>query len=101
MEKGSEQNKAEGVTDQFVGSGKQMLGNAVGNTSLQNKGEAQNTSGHVQEETGKTQGYVAGIVDSVTGTIKNAAGALVGDNSQQIEGKTQQTSGDAKRAANS
>ncbi|KAJ7599916.1 hypothetical protein C8J56DRAFT_1072596 [Mycena floridula] len=101
MTKGSEQNKAEGVTDQFIGSGKQMLGNAVGNHSLENKGQAQNTSGHAREQTGKTQGYVAGVVDTVTGTLKNVAGAVVGDNSQQVEGKAQQTSGDAKRTANS
>ncbi|KAJ7599790.1 hypothetical protein C8J56DRAFT_1156491 [Mycena floridula] len=101
MNKSSEQNKSEGVTDQFVGSGKEMFGSAVGNTSLENKGQAQNTSGHAQEETGKTQGYVAGVVDSVTGTLKNAAGAVTGDNTKQAEGKAQQTSGDAHKSINS
>ncbi|KAJ7589969.1 hypothetical protein C8J56DRAFT_936579 [Mycena floridula] len=101
MDKGSEQNKAEGVTDQFIGSGKQMLGNALGNSSLENKGQAQNTSGHAQEATGKTQGYVAGAVDTVTGIAKDVVGAVTGNTSQQVEGKAQHTSGDAQRAANS
>jgi uncharacterized protein YjbJ (UPF0337 family) len=97
----SEPSKTNAQYNQAMGSVKETVGSALGNTNLQAKGHVQNKEGHAEQTAAETKGWVEGAVDSVAGAVKNTIGSLTGNTTQQAEGKAQQLKGDAQKAANS
>lgn len=54
-------NRREGQTDQFIGSGKEFVGNAVGSESLKREGRDQNADGQGREAAGQISDYASGV----------------------------------------
>lgn len=54
-------NRREGKSDQFVGSGKEFVGNAIGSDSLKREGREQNAEGQGQEAAGQITDFASGI----------------------------------------
>lgn len=55
------QNRREGKSDQFVGSGKEFVGNAIGSDSLKREGREQNAQGQGQEAAGQVTDFASGV----------------------------------------
>lgn len=55
------ENRREGKSDQFVGSGKEFIGNAIGSDSLKREGREQNAQGQGQEAAGQVTDYASGV----------------------------------------
>ena len=94
--------RTQGNWDQTVGSGKEMLGNALGAEGLKKEGQEQNAAGKGLEAEGQLSDYGSGIKDRVQGTLGGAAAGVTGDRESQAryqklhdEGKTAQRSAEA------
>ena len=90
-------NRSEGSWNQTVGSGKEALGNLVGNESLKKQGVQQNAEGKEQEAKGQLNDLGSGIADRVSGTVGGAVASVTGNQADKAkyeakhdEGKTQQ-----------
>jgi uncharacterized protein YjbJ (UPF0337 family) len=97
----SSPSKTDAKKDQFVGDVKSTMGSAVGNESLEAKGQTQHNSGLVEETTANVAGYVQGAVNTVSGVVSGAVGALTGNTSQEATGKAEEKKGEAKKSQNS
>ncbi|KAI9354025.1 hypothetical protein BD770DRAFT_325279 [Pilaira anomala] len=97
----SSPSRTEAKKDQFVGSTKETVGNAVGNESLEAKGKTQNNAGVVQETAATVQSYVEGAVDQVSGAVKGAYDSLTGNTTGEAGDKVQEKKGEAQKAFNS
>ncbi|KAI4719409.1 hypothetical protein E4T48_04358 [Aureobasidium sp. EXF-10727] len=90
-------NRSAGSWNQTLGSGKEALGNLVGNESLKQQGAEQNAQGKEQEAKGQLNDLGSGIADRVQGTVGGAVAGITGNEAdkakyqaQHDEGKTQQ-----------
>ncbi|KAI8353247.1 hypothetical protein EDC96DRAFT_517317 [Choanephora cucurbitarum] len=83
--------------DQFVGDVKQNVGSAVGNESLESKGQAQNAAGHGQETAATLTDYVKGTADQVAGAVKGAYNSLTGNTTSEAGNKVQEKKGEAQK----
>ncbi|KAI5853987.1 hypothetical protein BZA05DRAFT_473312 [Tricharina praecox] len=84
-----------GKKDQFVGSGKEFMGNTLGNDALVREGRRQNDEGQGREAAGQIKDYVGGAADRVTGAIGSVVAGITGNpqaqsayQSQHDQGKT-------------
>lgn len=68
-----------GRKDQFVGSGKEFMGNALGNESMVREGRRQNDEGQGREAAGQIKDYVGGAADRVTGAIGSVVAGVTGN----------------------
>jgi len=91
--------RSQGSWNQTIGSGKETLGNLLGNESLKQEGRQQNMEGQGQEAKGQLSDYGHGIGDRVKGAAGSGLAGLTGDRQKQEEyqvqhdiGKTQQRS---------
>ncbi|CEG67047.1 hypothetical protein CU097_006545 [Rhizopus azygosporus] len=92
--------KSEAKKDQFVGNVKETVGNAVGNESLESKGQAQNTSGKVQETAANITGYVQGMVNQASGAVMGAVNSLTGNTTDEASNKVTEKKGEAQKEFN-
>lgn len=90
-------NRSAGSWNQTLGSGKEALGNLVGNESLKQQGAQQNQEGKEQEAKGQLNDLGSGIADRVSGTVGGAVAGITGNEAdkakyqaQHDQGKTQQ-----------
>lgn len=70
--------KAEAKADQAIGSAKETVGNATGNSELQSQGAGQNAQGHGKETAHDISGIFTKISHEVEGTVKGVFNALSG-----------------------
>lgn len=91
--------RSEGSWNQTVGSGKEMLGNALGAEGLKKEGQRQNAEGKEQEAQGQLSDLGSGIRDRVQGAVGGAVAGVTGDREGQEkyramhdDGKTAQRS---------
>jgi uncharacterized protein YjbJ (UPF0337 family) len=89
--------RTQGAWDQTIGSGKETVGNLLGNEGMKREGREQNLRGQGQEAKGQLSDFGSGVGDRVKGTLGGAAAGLTGDRDQQQrmmdlhdEGKTRQ-----------
>ena len=80
-----------------MGSGKETLGNLIGNESLKQQGAQQNQEGKEQEAKGQLLDLGSGIADRVSGTVGGAVAGVTGNEADKAkfqakhdQGKTQQ-----------
>jgi uncharacterized protein YjbJ (UPF0337 family) len=90
-------NRSAGSWNQTLGSGKETLGNLVGNESLKQQGAQQNQEGKEQEAKGQLSDLGSGIADRVSGTVGGAVAGVTGNEfdkakyqAKHDQGKTQQ-----------
>lgn len=90
-------NRSAGSWNQTLGSGKETLGNLLGNESLKQQGAQQNQEGKEQEAKGQLNDLGSGIADRVSGTVGGAVAGITGNQAdkakfeaQHDQGKTQQ-----------
>ncbi|KAI9266066.1 hypothetical protein BY458DRAFT_437660 [Sporodiniella umbellata] len=93
--------KTDGKTDQAIGSAKQAVGNVFGNEELEAKGNAQHSSGKIEETAANVQGYVQGLTDQVSGAIKGAYNSLTGHSGHEAANKAEEKAGEAQKKWNS
>lgn len=89
--------RTQGSWDQTIGSGKETVGNLIGNESLKHEGRDQNLKGQGQEAQGQLSDFGTGVSSRVQGAVGGAAASLTGDRARQEEyadmhdeGKTRQ-----------
>ncbi|KAG9556474.1 hypothetical protein KCU71_g10852, partial [Aureobasidium melanogenum] len=89
--------RSAGSWNQTLGSGKETLGNLLGNESLKQQGAQQNQEGKEQEAKGQLNDLGSGIADRVSGTVGGAVAGITGNQAdkakfeaQHDQGKTQQ-----------
>jgi uncharacterized protein YjbJ (UPF0337 family) len=89
--------RSQGAWDQTVGSGKETVGNILGNENLKREGREQNLQGQGQEAKGQLSDFGTGVGDRVKGAVGSATAGLTGDRDTQKrmmdmhdEGKTRQ-----------
>ncbi|MCJ1306829.1 hypothetical protein MMC25_000472 [Agyrium rufum] len=94
--------RTEGSYNQTIGSGKEMLGNAIGADGLKKQGIQQNQEGKEQEAKGQLSDLGGGMADRITGTTGSAFAGLTGNRADQQRfaqqhdaGKTAQRSAEA------
>jgi uncharacterized protein YjbJ (UPF0337 family) len=90
-------NRSAGSWNQTLGSGKETLGNLIGNESLKQQGAQQNQEGKEQEAKGQLSDLGSGIADRVSGTVGGAVAGVTGNEfdkakyqAKHDQGKTQQ-----------
>ncbi|KAI4747156.1 hypothetical protein E4T50_02556 [Aureobasidium sp. EXF-12298] len=90
-------NRSAGSWNQTLGSGKETLGNLIGNESLKQQGAQQNQEGKEQEAKGQLSDLGSGIADRVSGTVGGAVAGVTGNEADKAkfqakhdQGKTQQ-----------
>ncbi|KAI8068126.1 uncharacterized protein B0P05DRAFT_551873 [Gilbertella persicaria] len=93
----SSPSRTDAKKDQFVGDVKENVGGAVGNKSLESKGQAQNAAGHGQETAATVSDYVTGAVNQVTGAVKGAVNSLTGNTSGEASAKVEEKKGEAQK----
>ncbi|KAI9759776.1 MAG: hypothetical protein M4579_002075 [Chaenotheca gracillima] len=86
-------NRTEGSWNQTVGSGKEMLGNAIGAQGLKQEGIQQNREGKGQEAQGQLSDLGSGIGDRFKGTVGSAASGLTGNREEQARFQDQHDRG--------
>ena len=91
--------RQEGSWNQTVGSGKEMVGNALGLDGMKKEGEEQNAAGKGMEAEGQLSDFGSGIKDRAQGALGGIGAGITGDREQQEkyqrmhdDGKTQQRS---------
>ncbi|KAI8362779.1 hypothetical protein BD560DRAFT_404074 [Blakeslea trispora] len=89
--------RTEAKKDQFVGGAKENIGSALGNESMQAKGQTQNAAGHGQETAATVTDYVKGTMDQVTGAVKGAVNSLTGNTGDEAANKMQEKKGEAQK----
>ncbi len=89
--------RTQGAWDQTIGSGKETVGNLLGDESLKRQGREQNLQGQGQEAKGQLSDFGNGVGDRVKGTMGSAAAGLTGNREKQErmqdrhdDGKTRQ-----------
>jgi len=82
-----------GKKDQVVGSGKEFVGNALGNDSLVREGRRQNDEGQGREAAGQVKDYVGGAADRVTGAIGSVVAGITGNSEAQNAYRNQHDQG--------
>ncbi|KAA8902606.1 hypothetical protein FN846DRAFT_955376 [Sphaerosporella brunnea] len=87
------EDRTQGKKDQFIGSGKEFVGNALGNDSLVNEGREQNREGQGLEAAGQLKDYVGGATDRVTGAVGSAVASLTGNPQAKDAYQTQHDQG--------
>jgi uncharacterized protein YjbJ (UPF0337 family) len=94
---GNDPNRSAGSWNQTLGSGKETLGNLIGNESLKQQGAQQNQEGKEQEAKGQLSDLGSGIADRVSGTVGGAVAGVTGNEfdkakyqAKHDQGKTQQ-----------
>lgn len=70
--------RSHGAWDQTVGSGKETLGNLVGNENLKREGREQNLQGQGQEAKGQLADFGEGVTERVKGSVGGAVAGLTG-----------------------
>ncbi|TGZ81612.1 hypothetical protein EX30DRAFT_318748 [Ascodesmis nigricans] len=68
-----------GQKDQTLGSGKEFVGNLVGNKSLTDEGRDQNAQGQTRETVGQVKDFVGGAADRVVGTVGSGLASVTGN----------------------
>ncbi|EOD53049.1 CsbD-like protein [Neofusicoccum parvum] len=86
-------NRTEGSWNQTVGSGKETLGNLIGNETLKKEGARQNQEGKGQEAQGQLNDLGQGISDRVSGTVGGAIAGLTGNEKAKAEYEKQHDHG--------
>ncbi|EKG13527.1 CsbD-like protein [Macrophomina phaseolina MS6] len=86
-------NRTEGSWNQTIGSGKETLGNLIGNESLKKEGARQNQEGKGQEAQGQLSDLGQGISDRVGGTVGGAIAGLTGNEKAKAEYEKQHDQG--------
>ena len=89
--------RSAGSWNQTLGSGKETLGNLLGNETLKQQGAQQNQEGKEQEAKGQLSDLGSGIADRVSGTVGGAVAGVTGNEADKAkyeakhdQGKTQQ-----------
>lgn len=85
--------RTQGSWNQTVGSGKETLGNLIGNESLKKEGARQNQEGQAQEAQGQLSDLGQGISDRVGGTVGGAIAGLTGNEKAKAEYEKQHDQG--------
>ena len=91
------EDRSQGQWDQTMGSGKETLGNLIGNQNLKEQGREQNLQGQGQEAKGQLSDLGQGISNRVQGAVGSGVAGLTGDKEGQAkygelhdEGKSRQ-----------
>ncbi|KAF2725828.1 hypothetical protein K431DRAFT_53522 [Polychaeton citri CBS 116435] len=82
-----------GSWNQTIGSGKEMVGNALGFEGLKQEGIRQNQEGKGQEAKGQLNDLGSGISDRVGGTLSGAVAGLTGDRAAQEKAQAKHDQG--------
>ncbi|EIE76031.1 hypothetical protein RO3G_00735 [Rhizopus delemar RA 99-880] len=93
----SSPSRTDAKKDQFVGNVKETAGNAVGNESLENKGQAQNASGKTQETAANVTDYIKGTINQASGAVMGAVNSLTGNTTDEAGNKVCQKKGEAQQ----
>ena len=75
--------RSEGSWNQTIGSGKEMLGNAVGAEGLKREGIEQNRQGKGQEAEGQLSDLGSGVQDRVGGKVGAVVASVKGDRERE------------------
>ncbi|KAF9168607.1 hypothetical protein DFQ26_004241 [Actinomortierella ambigua] len=85
--------------DQLIGSAKETVGRAIGNTNLAASGAEQRTRGEAAQKVADAKTHASGLQNKATGEFQQKVGELTGDNSMRAKGAGKAALGDVQRNA--
>lgn len=85
--------RAEGSWNQTIGSGKEMVGNALGAEGLKREGAEQNRLGKGQEAQGQLSDFGSGVGDRVQGKVGAVVAGVKGDREREERERVRHESG--------
>ncbi|KAI9853250.1 MAG: hypothetical protein M1824_001473 [Vezdaea acicularis] len=90
-------NRSEGSWDQTIGSGKETIGNLIGNENLKQQGREQNLQGQGKEAKGQLNDLGGGVADRVSGTLGSIGSSITGDRESQAAYQAQHDTGKTRQ----
>jgi uncharacterized protein YjbJ (UPF0337 family) len=96
----NESNKSEGVAQQIGGKIKKVVGQVIGDESMEAAGAAKHAEGVAREEGAKANERGKGKIEQVVGAVKNRVGQVIDNERMAAEGKVTELKGEHRQAAN-
>ena len=96
----NESNKSEGVAQQIGGKIKKVVGQVIGDESMEAAGAAKQAEGIAREEAAKANERGKGKIEEVIGAVKNRVGHVIDNERLAAEGKATELKGEDRQASN-
>jgi uncharacterized protein YjbJ (UPF0337 family) len=97
---GNNEERLKGKAQEFAGSVKEHVGDAVDDEQMQAEGKAQRLEGHSRHEAAEAAERTKGAAQELTGKVKGAVGDVLDDEQMQAKGRAEELEGQARQKAN-
>jgi len=85
------------TANQYMGSAKESIGSAIGNSDLAASGAAQRAQAEAAQRLADSKTHAEGAGHTVEGQAQKKVGSLTGDKSMEARGHANETLGDMQR----